>query len=203
MPSARRPKSSRSTRPLLATLAACPTRSSSRRRGSLRGRPFPGGTTACSRGAGRRCGTSSSGASVRRGARGPRRADGSARAFGRDGEAVGHAHMLTGDIGETALRARHDTLAEPTLAHFLPIGMMLATPVLDLAEIGQRFPPPYVVEDKYDGVRAQVHKAGDRVELYSRTFDRVTDRFPELLEPLRAIEGGFVLGAAVPATKSA
>src|SRR5438128_3598091 len=127
--------------------------------------------------------------------------DAIARAFGRDREAVGHAHMLTGDIGETALRARHDTLAEPTLAHFLPIGMMLATPVLDLAEIGQRFPPPYVVEDKYDGVRAQVHKAGDRVELYSRTFDRVTDRFPELLEPLRSIEGSFVLDAEVLAIK--
>ena len=127
--------------------------------------------------------------------------DAIARAFGRDREAVGRAHMLTGDIGETALRARHDTLAEPTLAHFLPIGMMLATPVLDLAEIGERFPPPYVVEDKYDGVRAQVHKAGDRVELYSRTFDRVTDRFPELLEPLRAIEGSFVLDAEVLAIK--
>src|SRR5438128_2654398 len=127
--------------------------------------------------------------------------DAIARAFGRDREAVGRAHMLTGDIGETALRARHDTLAEPTLAHFLPIGMMLATPVLDLAEIGERFPPPYVVEDKYDGVRAQVHKVGDRVELYSRTFDRVTDRFPELLEPLRAIEGSFVLDAEVLAIK--
>src|SRR2546429_2063678 len=123
--------------------------------------------------------------------------DAIARAFGRDREAVGRAHMLTGDIGETALRARHDTLAEPTLAHFLPVGMMLATPVLDLAEIGERVPPPYVVEDKDDGVRAQVHKAGDRVELYSRTFDRVTDRFPELLEPLRAIEGSFGLDAEV------
>src|SRR5256712_1290443 len=124
-----------------------------------------------------------------------------ARAFERDREAVGRAHMLTGDIGETALRARYGTLAEPTLAHFLPIGMMLATPVLDLAEVGARFPPPYIVEDKYDGVRAQVHKAGDRVELYSRTFDRVTDRFPELLEPLRAIDGSFVLDAEVLAIK--
>src|SRR6266542_391422 len=105
--------------------------------------------------------------------------------------------MLTGDIGEAALRAKHGTLAEPTLAHFSPIGMMLATPVLDLAEVAQRFPPPYVVEDKYDGVRAQVHKAGDRVELYSRTFDRVTSRYPELLDALQAIPGSFVLDAEV------
>src|SRR5437773_230151 len=55
----------------------------------------------------------------------------------------------------------------------------------------------YVVEDKYDGVRAQVHKAGDRVELYSRTFDRVTSRYPELLDALQAIPGSFVLDAEV------
>src|SRR6059058_5487675 len=246
MPCAGRPRSSRSTPLSLATLAACPTPSSSRRLGSSRARPFPAGTNASSRWAGRRCRTSSSSARARAETTWRRRTSGmptwatwprssstrarrrvrrcssrtwrrhstrspprgasrpsatscaiSARAFGRDREAVGRAHMLTGDIGETALRARHDTLAEPTLAHFLPIGMMLATPVLDLAEIGERFPPPYVVEDKYDGVRAQVHKAGDRVELYSRTFDRVTDRFPELLEPLRAIEVSFVLDAEV------
>ncbi|HEY6958976.1 MAG TPA: ATP-dependent DNA ligase [Candidatus Limnocylindria bacterium] len=123
--------------------------------------------------------------------------DAVARAFGRDRDAVGRANMLTGDIGETALRARHDTLGEPTLAHFAPIGMMLATPVLELSEVGARFAPPYVVEDKYDGVRAQVHKAGDRVELYSRTLDRVTGRYPELLDALRAIPGSFVLDAEI------
>ena len=120
-----------------------------------------------------------------------------ARAFGRDREEVGRANMLTGDVGETALRAKHGTLAEPTLAHFLPIGMMLATPVLQLAEVEKRFPPPYVVEDKYDGIRAQVHKAGDRVELYSRTFDRITNRYPELVEPLLAIPGTYVIDGEV------
>jgi DNA ligase-1 len=123
--------------------------------------------------------------------------DAIARAFGRDREAVGRAHMLDGDVGVTAVRARDDTLGEALFVHFAPIGMMLATPVLDLAEVGKRFPPPYVVEDKYDGVRAQVHKDGDRVELYSRTFDRVTTRFPELVGPLRAIPGTFVLDAEV------
>jgi DNA ligase-1 len=123
--------------------------------------------------------------------------DAIAKAFDRDRDAVARANMLTGDIGEAALRAKHGTLDEPTLAHFTPVGMMLATPVLDLAEVAQRFPPPYVVEDKYDGVRAQVHKAGDRVELYSRTFDRVTGRYPEMLEALQAIPGSFVLDAEV------
>ena len=123
--------------------------------------------------------------------------DAIARAFGRDREAVARANMLTGDIGEAALRAKHDSLAEPTLTHFAPIGMMLATPVLDLAEVEQRFGAPYVVEDKYDGVRAQVHKAGDRIELYSRTLDRVTKRYPELHDAIAAVPGSFVLDAEV------
>jgi len=123
--------------------------------------------------------------------------DAIAKAFGREREGVARANMLTGDIGEAALRARHGSLAEPTLTHFAPIGMMLATPVLDLAEVEQRFPPPYIVDDKYDGVRAQVHKAGDRVELYSRTMDRVTSRYPELNDALLAIPGSVVLDAEV------
>src|SRR5262249_14167402 len=54
------------------------------------------------------------------------------------------------------------------------------------------------VEDKYDGVRAQAHKAGDRVELYSRTLDPVTHRFPEIVAALAALPGAFVLdGEAV------
>jgi DNA ligase-1 len=119
------------------------------------------------------------------------------KAFGREREAVARANMLGGDIGDTAVRARHGTLEGAAFVHFAPIGMMLATPVLDLSEVAKRFPAPYVVEDKYDGVRAQVHKAGDRVEMFSRTLDRVTDRFPELIEPLRALPGSFVLDAEI------
>lgn len=120
-----------------------------------------------------------------------------ARAFGRERELVARANMLGGDVGGTAVRARAGALEAATFAHFAPIAMMLATPVLELAEVAKRFPPPYHVEDKYDGVRAQVHKVGDRVEIFSRTLDRVTDRFPELLEPLRAVPGSYVLDAEV------
>ncbi|MFN2521273.1 MAG: ATP-dependent DNA ligase [Candidatus Limnocylindria bacterium] len=123
--------------------------------------------------------------------------DAVARAFGAKREAVARAHMLSGDIGEVAERARAGTLADAILVPFTPVGMMLATPVLQLEEVAKRFSPPYVIEDKYDGVRAQVHKSGDRVELYSRTFDRVTDRFPELLDGLRSIPGAFILDAEV------
>ncbi len=110
---------------------------------------------------------------------------------------VSRAAMLTGDVGETAVRARRGALAETRLHLFHPLGWMLATPVLELGKVAKRFPPPYLVEDKYDGVRVQAHKEGERVEIYSRTLDVVTHRFPELIAPLRALPGSFVLDAEV------
>src|SRR3989442_4197537 len=91
--------------------------------------------------------------------------DAIARATGASRADVSRAAMLTGDVGETAVRARRGTLAETGLPPFPPLGWMLATPVLELEEVAKRFPPPYLVEDKYDGVRGQAHKEGDRVEI--------------------------------------
>src|SRR4051812_24249090 len=94
-----------------------------------------------------------------------------ARAFGRTLGAVRHANLLRGDIGEVAVLARRDALAEATLALFHPLGFMLAQPLATPAQIVATMPGPFVVEDKYDGIRAQAHVNGDEVRLYSRTLD--------------------------------
>ncbi len=41
------------------------------------------------------------------------------------------------------------------------------------------------VEVKLDGFRCQIHKAGDRVEIFSRNLERTTPMFPELVEAVR------------------
>ena len=38
------------------------------------------------------------------------------------------------------------------------------------------------VEDKYDGIRAQLHRAGDEVRLYSRDLHDVSGQFPEVID---------------------
>ena len=73
------------------------------------------------------------------------------------------AGMLTGDIGATAELARDDALDSAELALFHPLKSMLASPVADEAEALARLPPPVWVEDKYDGIRAQLHKQGAEV----------------------------------------
>jgi DNA ligase 1 len=44
-----------------------------------------------------------------------------------------------------------------------------------------------VVEDKYDGIRAQAHVGGGRVALYSRTLDEITQGYPDVVEALAAL----------------
>src|ERR1700736_5373833 len=58
------------------------------------------------------------------------------------------------------------------------------------------FPTGALVEEKFDGIRAQVHKRGAQIEIFSRTLDRVTE-FPELLPPIRKIPADFILDGEI------
>ena len=96
---------------------------------------------------------------------------------------VKRVHLITGDIGETAVRCRHGQLATTTVTLFQPIRFMLASPVETPGEAFQRMDAATVwTEEKYDGVRCQLHREGDRVELFSRDLKETTDAFPELTE---------------------
>jgi DNA ligase 1 len=109
---------------------------------------------------------------------------------------VQRANMLTGDISETLRLAAAGQLASVTLRLFHPVSVMLASPSETPQDLVAAFPSGALVEDKFDGIRAQVHKRGPQVEIYSRTLDRVTE-FPELLEPLRSIPGEFILDGEI------
>lgn len=110
-------------------------------------------------------------------------------------------NMLLGDIGETARLLRHGEHRNAQLRMFRPLKFMLASPVQDPAEIRQSIPGKFFAEDKYDGVRVQVHKSHDRVALFSRSLDEVTHRFPEVVEPLRALPGEFILDGEILAAR--
>ncbi len=101
--------------------------------------------------------------------------------------------MLTGDIGRTAVLARDDSLATGRLRLFHPMKFMLASPAEDAAEIMTRLGPTAWVEDKYDGIRAQLHRAGDEVRLFSRDLHDVSGQFPEVVEASRALAWDGIL----------
>lgn len=126
--------------------------------------------------------------------------DAVARAFNQSLSDVAYANMLLGDIGETAIRARAGDLRDVSMRLFHPIKFMLATPAADLADIARTMPAEFVVEDKFDGIRAQAHVKDGRIAIYSRTMDEITHRFPELVDPLGKLSADAIIdGEIVPA----
>jgi DNA ligase-1 len=121
-----------------------------------------------------------------------------AAAFGAAVEAVRRADLLQSDLGAVAALARRGALHEASLRYFRPFRFMLAgtlgTPEEAFEEAVEVF-----AEDKYDGVRVQVHRAGGRLALYSRTLDDVTASFPELHQALVSAGEAYVADAEVVA----
>ncbi|MDQ1323777.1 MAG: ligase 1 [Chloroflexota bacterium] len=124
-----------------------------------------------------------------------------ARAFGRPLDAVKRAGMLTGDVGRTAVLARDDRLGDAAMALFHPLKFMLASPAEDAVEIMARLGPTVWVEDKYDGIRAQLHRSGSDVRLYSRDLHDISGQFPEVVAGARDLPWAGILDGELLAWK--
>ena len=120
-----------------------------------------------------------------------------AEAFERPIGAVKRAGMLTGDLGRTAVLAREDRLGSAEIALFHPLKFMLASPAESATEIIGRLGPTAWVEDKYDGIRAQLHRAGRDVRLYSRDLHDITGQFPEVVDGARELSWTGILDGEI------
>lgn len=98
---------------------------------------------------------------------------------------IREANLLCGDLPAVVLAAFSGRLPDISLRVFHPLQFMLASPEPSADAILARLAPPVWIEEKYDGIRCQLHKQGDRVELYSRDLHRLTDQFPELIAAAR------------------
>src|SRR2546423_1219963 len=129
--------------------------------------------------------------------------DAIARAFKQPLAQVSMANMLRGDLGEAAVRARNGALHDIEMRLFHPLKFMLATPASDLADIARTMPDEFFVEDKFDGIRAQVHAQGGRVAIYSRTLDEMSIRFPELHQPLSELPTEAIIDGEIITARGA
>jgi len=114
-------------------------------------------------------------------------------AFSRAAATVTRADMVIGDLGEVALLALQDRLDEARPRLFAPLRFMLASPAVDAAEVVARMGEEVWVEDKYDGIRCQLHRDGDRVMLFSRDLKDITGQFPDVAVPARDLPGELLL----------
>ncbi len=112
-------------------------------------------------------------------------------------------HMLLGDLGKTAILARHGQLEQARMQLFSPLKFMLADAVAEPLTVIQSWTDGFAIEPKYDGLRVQAHVApadrsidlqeetvvaGIRVALFSRSLVEITPQFPDLIAPLAALE---------------
>jgi ATP-dependent DNA ligase I len=134
--------------------------------------------------------------------------DAVAKAAGVAAAEVRRAHQLRGSLAEVARAAlaaapggEHDVAAALrgfTLHVGQPVRPMLAAsaPSLDaaLAKI-----TPAALEWKIDGIRIQIHRDGERVRVFTRTLDDITDRVPEIVAMARtlAVSSAVIDGEAV------
>ncbi len=122
-----------------------------------------------------------------------------AAAFEADIAAVRRAHMLVADPGEAALLARRGELAAAALHVGRPIRFMLATPVADAGEVMRRVGDEAWIEDKYDGIRAQLHCAPGEIHLFSRDLNEIGGSFPEIVAAAGDLDETLVVdGELVP-----
>jgi ATP-dependent DNA ligase I len=112
-----------------------------------------------------------------------------ARAAGVAATEVRRALMLRGALGpvaEAALAAGVPGLRAFHLQVGRPLQPMLASTAPSL-EVAMERVGEGGVEWKLDGVRVQLHKAGDEVRVFTRTLDDVTARVPEVAEIVLAL----------------
>jgi ATP-dependent DNA ligase I len=122
-----------------------------------------------------------------------------AQAFDEPLVSVQRANMLRGSIAETLEMAAAHSLAGARMRLFHPLGFMLASPVVDAEEALSYFSRA-ALEDKFDGVRAQAHcggKTDDRVRIFSRTLDEISESFPELPPALGAFPDPVILDGEI------
>ena len=141
-----------------------------------------------------------------------------AAAFGRPADSIREANMLLGNLGQVAVLARAGQLDRAELTLFQPIKCMLASPEPtaeaiwarheELHAIGETalpdpapaaFAPLVWIEDKFDGVRAQLHRSAARTEIYSRDLRRVTAQFDEIAQAAGALPDDLIFDGEIVA----
>jgi len=108
-----------------------------------------------------------------------------AEAFDVSLELVKKASMLTGDLAAVAVSAKTEGrtgLERIGFRVFRPVKPMMAQMASNVAQALKEHGGKSAFEYKFDGARIQIHKAGDRVRIFSRRLTDVTESLPEIAE---------------------
>jgi len=107
---------------------------------------------------------------------------------------IERAFNLCNDLGKVAEFSLFDweKIENFKIEIFSPVRPALAERLSSPQEIIEKL-GPCAADSKYDGFRLQIHKNQDKVELYSRKLERVTDAFPEISAAVRELKQNRII----------
>jgi len=109
------------------------------------------------------------------------------KASGIDFSIIKRAYVINGNIGkigQIAIETGEEGLKQVKIEIFRPIKPMLGEILDDLNLIFVKNDKDYALEFKYDGVRVQIHKSDQKVEIFTRQLKNITRSFPEVVEAI-------------------
>ncbi len=112
---------------------------------------------------------------------------------------VRRANNRAGDLPRVALACRRGGLQALEARLFHPLEFMLARPLGSLAELDG--PDGWWAEDKFRGLRAQIHVENGRVGIYTRGLEDVTAAFPEVARAMGKLTGAVILDGHLAAIR--
>ncbi|TBR23030.1 MAG: ATP-dependent DNA ligase [Candidatus Nitrosotenuis sp.] len=95
------------------------------------------------------------------------------------------AYNVSSDLGKVAeivAEKNLEGLDEFHVSLFSPIRPMLAERIKSAKEASEKFGKEFAAEYKLDGERVQIHLGGDKVVLFSRRLENITNHYPDIVE---------------------
>ncbi|RBQ23435.1 DNA ligase [Candidatus Methanobinarius endosymbioticus] len=132
--------------------------------------------------------------------------DAISQAFNVEKSVADRAHMLTNDLGLVAKVAKEEGeegLKKLNLSPGKSVKPMLAQLSegigISIEEMGEA-----ICETKYDGIRVQIHKKGDKINLFTRRLENISKAIPEMIDYIKKAfpDEDFIAEGEIIATKN-
>jgi len=102
-------------------------------------------------------------------------------------EALEKAYSVSSDLGRVAAAVAKDginAIKNFKVSVFSPIRPMLAERVKSAGEAREKMGSEFAAEYKLDGERVQLHMLGEKIVLYSRSLENITNYYPDIVEKI-------------------
>ncbi|MEM0139405.1 MAG: ATP-dependent DNA ligase [Ferroplasma sp.] len=117
---------------------------------------------------------------------------------------IENAYNFHPDIGYIAMLLKNgdiEKIKETGPEPLIPFKVMLAERLRTLNDIKEKMGGQAAYEYKYDGLRTELHKKGDKIKIFSRGLEETTENFPDIAKNFREnfkFESIIIDGESVP-----